>query len=99
MKLTCPHASFPFDFVRLINALGGSNIKINTSKMAFKQMENIGNFLEACYAYGVLKTDTFQTVDLYEKQNMAQVVCGIHALGRKVVPLNFLKQIAIKFGR
>ena len=38
-------------------------------------MENIGNFLDGGYAYGVVKTDTFQTVDLYEGENMAQVCC------------------------
>ena len=37
------------------------------------QMENIGNFLEACYAYGCVKNDMFQTVDLYEAQNIPQV--------------------------
>ena len=69
---------------KLINALQpGSVRKINESKMAFKMMENIGNFLSACEAYGVPKADMFQTVDLYEEQNMAQVVTSIHALGRK----------------
>ena len=39
-------------------------------------MENIGNFLDACVAYGVPKADLFQTVDLYEGQNIPQVcVC------------------------
>lgn len=33
-------------------------------------MENIGNFLTACEAYGVPKQDLFQTVDLYEARNM-----------------------------
>ena len=69
---------------RLINALKpGSVRKINQSKMAFKMMENIGNFLSACEAYGLQKTDIFQTVDLYEAQNMPQVVNGILALGRR----------------
>ncbi|EDO44073.1 predicted protein [Nematostella vectensis] len=68
--------------LRCANALGG-NIKINDSKMAFKQMENIGNFLLFCESLGVSKVDLFQTVDLYEKQNMAAVVLGVHALGRK----------------
>ena len=36
-------------------------------------MENIGNFLDACVAYGVPKTDLFQTVDLFEAQNIPQV--------------------------
>ncbi len=69
---------------KAINVIApGSVKKINESKMAFKKMENIGNFLEGCYAYGLSKTDVFQTVDLYEGQNIPQVVNGIHALGRK----------------
>ena len=69
---------------KLINKLQpGSVKKINTSKMAFKMMENIGNFLEGCYSYGVPKNDVFQTVDLFEEQNMPQVINGIIALGRK----------------
>ena len=49
--------------------------------MAFKQMENIGNFLDGCETVGVNREDLFQTVDLYEGENMAQVVNGIYALG------------------
>lgn len=52
--------------------------------MAFKMMENIGAFLSACEALGMVKTDLFQTVDLYEAQNVPLVVDAIHALGRKV---------------
>jgi len=70
---------------KLINALApGSVRKINESKMAFKQMENISLFLAAIEKYGVLASDTFQTVDLYENTNMTAVISGIHALGRKV---------------
>jgi hypothetical protein len=36
-------------------------------------MENIGNFLEAAEKYGCPKLDLFQTVDLYEGQNIPQV--------------------------
>ncbi len=69
---------------KLINVLKqGSVKKINESKMAFKMMENIGKFLEACEGVGVSKVDLFQTVDLYEKQNMPAVINGIFALGRK----------------
>ena len=64
--------------------MGAGTVKYGTSKLAFKQMENIGKFLEACEKYGLAKTDLFQTVDLYEKQNVWQVVLTIHALGRKV---------------
>jgi len=68
----------------LINNLQpGSVKKVNASKMAFKQMENIGLFLQGCESYGVAKMDLFQTVDLYEAQNMPQVLNGIFALGRK----------------
>ena len=70
---------------KLINTIQpGSVKKVNSSKMAFKMMENIGNFLAACELYGLTKADLFQTVDLYEAENMPQVINGIHALGRKV---------------
>lgn len=36
--------------------------------MAFKQMEQISQFLNAAEKYGVTKTDMFQTVDLWEGQ-------------------------------
>ena len=36
-------------------------------------MENIGKFLDFRDTLGVPKTDTFQTVDLYEGQNIPQV--------------------------
>ncbi|KAJ3039095.1 Muscle-specific protein 20 [Rhizophlyctis rosea] len=49
------------------------NIKINTSKMPFKQMENINNFLSALTTLGVPKNDQFQTIDLFEGKNMNQV--------------------------
>ena len=61
--------------------------------MAFKMMENIGMFLQAVEEYGVAKTDLFQTVDLYEKTNMGQVVDTIHALGRKVIIINVYSHI------
>lgn len=61
----------------------GSVPKINTNKMAFKMMENIGKFLDAINAYGVSTQESFQTVDLFEAENMNQVVNTIHALGRK----------------
>ncbi|XP_065648304.1 myophilin [Hydra vulgaris] len=69
---------------KLIEKLQPNSIKnINTNKMAFKQMENISNFLAAAEKFGVSRTDSFQTVDLYEATNMAQVIVMLHALGRK----------------
>jgi len=72
----------------LVNVIEpGSVRKINASKMAFKQMENVGNFLTACENLGMKKLDLFQTVDLYEGANMPQVILGISALGRKAQSL------------
>ncbi|XP_056637601.1 myophilin isoform X2 [Diorhabda sublineata] len=57
--------------------------KINTSTMAFKCMENINAFLEAAKQLGVPPQETFQTVDLWERQNLNSVVICIQSLGRK----------------
>ena len=43
-------------------------------------MENVGNFLQACEGIGLQKADLFQTVDLYEAQNMPQVRMHIHSV-------------------
>uniref|UniRef100_A0A8D1E260 Calponin-homology (CH) domain-containing protein n=1 Tax=Sus scrofa TaxID=9823 RepID=A0A8D1E260_PIG len=45
--------------------------KIQASTMAFKQMEQISQFLQAAECYGINTTDIFQTVDLWEGKNMA----------------------------
>lgn len=63
---------------------GRAKYKVNTSKMAFKMMENIGNFLDGCGTLGMQKGDLFETSALYESTNLPQVVSTIHALGRKV---------------
>lgn len=39
--------------------------------MVFKQMEQIAQFLKAAEDYGVVKTDIFQTVDLFEGRKLA----------------------------
>lgn len=46
-------------------------------------MKNIG-FLEAAKAFGVPVQETFQTVDLWERQNLNSVVICLQSLGRKV---------------
>jgi hypothetical protein len=56
-------------------------IKVNTLNAPFKQMENITNFVKFCEAYGVHKTNTFQTVDLFEGRNIPQVLNCIITLG------------------
>ncbi|XP_074653089.1 muscle-specific protein 20-like [Tubulanus polymorphus] len=57
------------------------NIKVNESEAPFKKMENINNFLKAIEYYGVPKTGLFQTVDLYDGRNMAQVMNSLLQLG------------------
>ncbi|KAM6970487.1 transgelin-2-like [Aplochiton taeniatus] len=69
---------------QLINSLSGDNKpfkKIQSSGMAFKQMEQISQFLNAAEKYGLTKTDMFQTVDLWEGKDMAAVQRTLMALG------------------
>jgi len=68
---------------------GPGKVKFSTTKVPFKQMENINNFLLACEKAGIARTDLFQTVDLYESQNLWQVVLAIFALGRKAQLIGF----------
>nr|BAN20387.1 calponin/transgelin [Riptortus pedestris] len=69
---------------RLVNIMKpGSVKKVNVSKMAFKCMENINAFLETAKAMGVPAQETFQTVDLWERQNLNSVVICLQSLGRK----------------
>ncbi|XP_065057783.1 myophilin-like [Rhopilema esculentum] len=68
---------------KLINVLQpGSVKKINTGTQPMILMENTGKFLQGCEKYGVKKADLFQSVDLFENQNMDAVIKGIVALGR-----------------
>ena len=55
--------------------------KIPASTMAFKQMEQISQFLQAAERYGINTTDIFQTVDLWEGKNMACVQRTLRNLG------------------
>nr|KAF6380517.1 transgelin 3 [Myotis myotis] len=81
---------FPLQVLcKLINSLyppGQEPIaKISESKMAFKQMEQISQFLKAAETYGVRTTDIFQTVDLWEGKDMAAVQRTLMALGSVAV--------------
>ena len=68
---------------KLANAVKpGSVRKINNGRMPFMLMENIGFFLDAVTASGIVTADKFQTVDLYEAKNMVQVIRCIHAYAR-----------------
>ena len=55
----------------------------------FKQMENIGNYRKACTQLGQKAFDSFQTVDLFEAQNMKAVIVNIHALGSYAQKMGF----------
>ena len=71
-------------FARLVNEIQeGSVKKINEKPMTFKCMENINKFLESARALGVPPQETFQTVDLWERQNLNSVVICLQSLGRK----------------
>uniref|UniRef100_A0A1I7ZM55 Calponin-homology (CH) domain-containing protein n=1 Tax=Steinernema glaseri TaxID=37863 RepID=A0A1I7ZM55_9BILA len=68
---------------KLANALSpGSVKKVNQSKMAFKQMENISFFLQFAEKH-VTKSELFQTVDLYEEQDPNAVLICLSSLARK----------------
>lgn len=62
----------------------GSIGKITQKGTAFALRENIEQFQKAARAYGVPDNELFQTVDLFEKKNIAQVTLAIHAIGRFV---------------
>lgn len=69
---------------RLVNSIKPGAVKrVNNSQMAFKCMENINAFLEAVKELGVPAQETFQTVDLWERQNLNSVVICLQSLGRK----------------
>ncbi|KAK3748799.1 hypothetical protein QZH41_016018, partial [Actinostola sp. cb2023] len=69
---------------KIVNKLfPGSIKKIHEEKPnSFKMQENISNFLAACEKNGVDRVHIFQTVDLYEKQNIGQVISCLQALSR-----------------
>lgn len=48
-------------------------IEIN-SKLGFKMVENILNFLNACRSIGVSEAELFETVDLFEMKNIGTIV-------------------------
>jgi len=65
----------------------GSVAKVNSSKLPFMQMENIGYFLKAAENMGLKRHDAFQTVDLYEAKNIPQVIQTLFIFGSNVQKL------------
>ncbi|KAG8192987.1 hypothetical protein JTE90_028107 [Oedothorax gibbosus] len=77
---------------RLINVLQPGSIpekKITNTKMAFKCMENINLFLDQVKKLGVPAEETFQTVDLWENQNLTAVLICLQSLARKASKFGF----------
>ncbi|XP_066248990.1 myophilin [Euwallacea similis] len=67
----------------LMNKLApGSVKKIATKGTNFQLMENIQRFQAGMKAYGVPQEEIFQTADLFEKRNVAQVALSLYSLGR-----------------
>ncbi|KAI4191700.1 MAG: hypothetical protein LQ346_004641 [Caloplaca aetnensis] len=71
---------------KLVNlATGPPGVRCKESSMPFVQMENISHFLRACKSppLNLQAHDIFQTVDLYENKDPAQVLTCIGAFSRK----------------
>ncbi|KAF7282906.1 muscle-specific protein 20 [Rhynchophorus ferrugineus] len=67
----------------LINKLAPNSVKkIATRGTNFQLMENIQRFQAAIKAYGVPQEEIFQTADLFERRNIAQVALSLYSLGR-----------------
>ncbi|GBG25087.1 Calponin-1 [Hondaea fermentalgiana] len=61
----------------------GAVRKINESKMPFKMMENISNFLRACRSeLSMTEADLFTVPDLYDRVSIVNVTSGIVAFSR-----------------
>ena len=68
---------------QLCNAIRPGSTKVRRSAMPFVQMEQIAHFLTfARDVVGVPTHDLFQTVDLFERKNVFQVVQTIHVFSR-----------------
>ncbi|KAL8823423.1 MAG: hypothetical protein Q9191_005874, partial [Dirinaria sp. TL-2023a] len=87
---------------KLVNlATGPPGVKFKESSMPFVQMENISHFLRACQGppLHLQSHDVFQTVDLYDKKDPAQVLQCVSAFSRRaheVAPNKFTSAIGGK---
>ena len=70
---------------KLMNKLKpGSVPRIKLVGSGFQLRDNLNQFQIAAREYGLPETDLFQSVDLYDRHNIAQVTMTIYALGRHV---------------
>ncbi|CAF1291254.1 unnamed protein product [Rotaria magnacalcarata] len=63
--------------------------KFTTTTGGFRSRENICLYQNAARVYGLGDLDLFQTVDLFEKRNIAQVTHCIFALARQAQRKSF----------
>ncbi|KAJ3312922.1 Transgelin-3 [Boothiomyces sp. JEL0838] len=77
---------------KLSNALlpDSPHIKYAVSALPFKKMDNISKFLKTLPSLGLSSFETFQTVDLFEKKNMNQVIDCLFAISRNAEKNGFL---------
>ena len=71
---------------KLINEIAPGSVAakfLKPTTMPFKQMETIGVFIQAVKNYGVSEKDCFVTLDLFEANDLAQVISTLFALDRK----------------
>ncbi|CAF3080601.1 unnamed protein product [Rotaria socialis] len=75
---------------KLMNKLKPNSIsKIHATGGPMKLRENVAFFQNAAREYGVNQSEVFQTVDLFDKQNIQQVTMCIFALNRLAQKHNF----------
>jgi len=69
---------------KTINKLRPGTVpKYHSSKMPFKEMENVDAYLKGCTTLNVPTQYLFMTVDLYEGKNLNQVVQNLISLKRQ----------------
>ncbi|KAG9391245.1 Smooth muscle protein/calponin [Carpediemonas membranifera] len=67
---------------KVMNAVQPGSVKVTNGKSPFVCMERATQFIAAARKYGVPEADLFSTVDLWEAQNLTQVLQTIESLGR-----------------
>eukprot|EP01098_Paradermamoeba_levis_P003671 TRINITY_DN1647_c0_g1_i1.p1 TRINITY_DN1647_c0_g1~~TRINITY_DN1647_c0_g1_i1.p1 ORF type:complete len:527 (+),score=161.20 TRINITY_DN1647_c0_g1_i1:1671-3251(+) len=68
---------------RIVNQIWPGTIKvINKRPIALMEMENIGNYLKACWKLGVPSAELFVASDLYLKKSVPSVIQNLYSLAR-----------------
>ncbi|ODQ64563.1 hypothetical protein NADFUDRAFT_83523 [Nadsonia fulvescens var. elongata DSM 6958] len=67
---------------KLASIIFPGDVKYKKSAMPFVQMENIQTFLTVAKTLGIPSQELFQTIDLYESQDSAQVLLTLMSFSR-----------------